>query len=69
MEFCRVARFSDTPQVLHYFSGKPKMSFREPFRQEMLPRSFRVLPRAQENLVFGPRLEEYLLCALETDLP
>ena len=51
------------------FRGKPEMSFREPFREEMLPRSFRVLPRAQENLVFGPRLEEYLRCALIIDLP
>ena len=45
------------------------MSFRKPFREEMLPQRFRVLPRAQENLVFGPRFEEFLCDAIIIDLP
>ena len=42
------------------------MSFREPFREGFASAE---LPRAQENLVFGPRCDEFLCCALIIDLP
>ena len=44
------------------------LSFRKPFREEMLSQSFRVLPQTQEKPVFGVGFAELLRCVLIIDL-